>query len=67
VVGEIGIKAKDKAAIERRAKLMDAKIQAAKKHGAAGYLIWEVNTFANEGYGIVPGSGDPIWDALARF
>lgn len=67
VVGEIGMKAKDPEAVRRRAQLMDAKIQAAKKHGAAGYLIWEVNTFANEGYGIVPGSNDPIWEALARF
>lgn len=67
VVGEIGIKAKDRAAAERRARLMDAKVQAAKKHGAAGYLIWEVNTFLNEGYGIVPGSNDPLLGVLARF
>lgn len=67
IVGEVGIKATDAAAVARRATLIDAKMQAAKKFGAAGYILWEANTFAHEGYGIEPGSNDPVMAVLARF
>lgn len=67
IVGEIGIKATDSSGKQRRAKLIDAKAQAAKKDGAAGYLLWEINTWANEGYGVVPGSNDPVLGVLAKF
>lgn len=67
IVGEVGIKAQNDAGVQRRATLIDAKMQAAKKHGAAGYLIWEANTFGHEGYGIAPNSNDPLFGVLARF
>lgn len=67
VVGEVGIKAKTPASVDHRAKLIGAKVVAAKEAGAAGYLLWEASDVNREGYGIHPLSNDPVFEQLKRF
>ena len=67
VVGEAGITATDAAGRSRRAGLLAAKIDAAFAAGAAGYLVWHLNSAATDGYDIVPADDDPAVEVLAGW
>ena len=60
LIGEAGIQATDEEGRERRADQLTAKMQAAFGAGAAGYLLWQVNTQNTDGYGILLADQDPV-------
>ena len=64
VVGEAGIAADDPQSRDTRAAQLAAKIDAAFRAGASGYLIWQLNQENTDGYGVITGSQDPIFSML---
>ena len=67
LVGEAGIAAHDSGARTRRAQLIKAKMTAAFTAGASGYLIWQLNEKNTDGYGVLIGQHDPVFDVLEGF
>ena len=67
LVGEAGIDRGNASAqaLQRRADLLKAKIDAAFAAGAAGYLIWRVTDKVTDKYDIVAGEPDPLLKVLA--
>lgn len=66
VVGEAGIAATDAAERTRRANWFAAKIDAAFRAGAAGYLVWQLNRLNTDGYAVVVGAEDPLVQVLRQ-
>jgi aryl-phospho-beta-D-glucosidase BglC (GH1 family) len=66
IVGEAGVQAKNDADRERRAGLLQAKMNAAFAAGASGYLIWQANTLNTDGYALIIGQDDPLVEVLHR-
>jgi len=64
VVGEAGIEATNSPARARRAEQLGAKMTAAFAAGAAGYLVWHLNSAPTDGYDVVVGYDDPLLAAL---
>lgn len=66
VVGEAGIAATDTAGRSRRARLFSAKLAAAFKAGASGYLVWQLNRTNTDTYGVNVASKDPLYAVLRQ-
>ncbi|QIG43362.1 cellulase family glycosylhydrolase [Nocardioides anomalus] len=64
VVGEAGIAAEDDSERATRATLFEAKVDAAFEAGAAGYLVWQLNTANTDGYGVLVAGDDPLLRVL---
>lgn len=60
VVGEAGIAVHDPASERTRAAELAAKASYAFRHGADGYLIWQLNVANTDGYAVIIGSDDPV-------
>lgn len=67
VVGEAGIEATDGAQRQRRATLFDAKIRAAFRIGASGYLVWQFNNVEDTSYDVLADDDDPLIGTLHRI
>ena len=66
IVGEAGIEATDEAGKVRRARLFAPKIAAAFKDGAAGYLIWHLDTVPTDNYDIILSTNDPLLAVMRK-
>ena len=64
VVGEAGIAAATPDERQRRADLFTAKMSAAFADGAAGYLVWQLNTENTDTYAVLIGDDDPLYAVL---
>lgn len=67
LVGEAGIDGRDAGERDTRAKQLGAKMSAAFAAGAAGYLVWHVNTTMTDGYDILVDRPDPLFGVLRRM
>jgi mannan endo-1,4-beta-mannosidase len=65
-VGEAGIMASNADERNTRATLLRAKMDAAFGAGAAGYLVWSVNTGITDGYDVLVDDDDPLIGQLAQ-
>ena len=64
-VGEAGMTGVTQAQRDTRADLLRAKMDAAFGAGAAGYLVWSINTGITDGYDIQISDDDPLIPVLA--
>lgn len=69
LVGEAGIKGgADQAARQRRADLLDAKMNAFFANGGAGYLVWQWNRLLDtEQYDVLPDTADPLLPKMKHY
>ena len=65
-VGEAGIQGRSPDQRAGRATLLRAKMDAAFRAGAAGYLVWSVTTAITDGYDILINDDDPLIGQLAQ-
>lgn len=65
-VGEAGIQGRTPDERASRATLLRAKMDAAFGAGAAGYLVWSVNTAITDGYDVLIGDDDPLIGQLLQ-
>lgn len=64
VIGEAGILATDAAGRARRSTLFAAKMTAAFRVGAAGYLVWQLNNVQDTAYDVLITDDDPLVAAM---
>ena len=64
VVGEAGIEARDPQGRDRRADLLQRKMDAAFDAGATGYLIWQLNQNNGDGYAVSLTDSDPFIERM---
>lgn len=67
VVGEVGVMATDDATRQRRASLIAAKAKAAFAAGAAGYLVWHLDSGPTDQLDVRIQPLDPLLPALATI
>lgn len=67
IIGEAGISAENSAERTTRADEFDAKMTAAFQAGAAGYLVWQLNSVNTDGYAVLSGTGDPLYAVIRRI
>lgn len=64
VVAEAGVPAADRVSRATRARQLVAKLDAAFRGGASGYLVWHLNSTNTDGYGVLTGTEDPLYRAM---
>lgn len=67
IVGEAGIDASDDTTRTQRAALFHAKISAAFRAGASGYLIWQYNSVQDTGYDVLTTDHDPLFATTQKI
>jgi mannan endo-1,4-beta-mannosidase len=67
IVGEAGIGATGAAGRARRAVLFRAKMTAAFRVGASGYLVWQVNNVEDTDYDVLTTDADPLIPTMGRI
>ena len=65
IVGEAGMHGRTPEERSVRAQQMRAKMDAAFKAGAGGYLIWSVTTAQTDGYDLLIDDNDPLIGELS--
>ena len=60
IVGEAGMAGTTPADRDTRARLLRAKMDAAFRAGASGYLVWSVTTGITDGYDVLTTTNDPL-------
>ncbi len=69
LMGEAGVQgAGDQSARQRRADLLDAKMNAFFANGGSGYLVWQWNKIVDtEGYDVLSNTADPLLLEMKRY
>lgn len=68
LMGEAGISARSSADRDRRAKLMDAKMNAFFRSGGAGYLVWQLNKVVDgEAFDVQLTTNDPLLAVMKKY
>ncbi len=65
LVGESGMHVQDEPSRAQRAVRMRAKMAAAFRFGASGYLVWQLNVANTDGYAVLPTERDPLIGVMA--